>query len=69
MFSSHFNSCDALSTFCDLDFYGHPVELEKVEDNMPLGFAVNVERRTIEYHHLTFVRSEIASLRDHSDSK
>ena len=59
MFSSNFNSCDALTTFCDLDFYGHPVELEKVEDNMLLGFAVDVDRRTVEYR-----QPDISQIRD-----
>ena len=59
MFSTNFNSCDALTTFCDLDFYGHPVELEKVEDNMLLGFAVDVDRRTVEYR-----QPDIRQIRD-----
>ena len=48
MFSSNFNSCAALTTFCDLDCYGLPAEL-RVEDNMLLGLAVGVDRRSVEY--------------------
>ena len=35
--------------FTDLDFYGSPVELELVEDNLLLGFYVDVFGRTIIY--------------------
>ena len=46
-------------TFCDLDFYGHPVELETVDDNMLLGFFVDVDRRTVEYR-----QPDIRQIRD-----
>ena len=59
MFSSNFKSCDALMTFCDLDFYGHLVELETVDDNMLLGFSVDVDRRTVEYR-----QPDIRQIRD-----
>ena len=34
---------------CDLDFYGHPVELEVVGDDLLLGFSVDVPQRTVQY--------------------
>ena len=35
--------------FTDLDFYGSPVELELVDDNLLPGFYVDVSERTIIY--------------------
>ena len=40
--SAHHFDNDALKTFCDLDFYGPPVELETVDDDVLLGFDVNI---------------------------
>lgn len=39
----------ALHLFSLLDFYGPPVELEKVEDGHFLGFSANPATRTFEY--------------------
>lgn len=45
----HHLQTPAFQVFADLDFYGSPVELELVEDNLLLGFYVDVFDRTIIY--------------------
>ena len=45
----HHLQTPAFQVFADLDFYGSPVELELVEDNLLLGFYVGVFDRTIIY--------------------
>ena len=40
--STHHFHNDALKTFCDLDFYGPPVEPKTVDDDLLLGFDVNI---------------------------
>ena len=45
----HHLQTPVFQVFTDLDFYGSPVELELVEDNLLLGFYVGVFDRTIIY--------------------
>eukprot|EP00438_Fugacium_kawagutii_P032670 Skav216066 [mRNA] locus=scaffold2261:170570:172063:- [translate_table: standard] len=47
--NSRYINLEALRTFAELDFYGLPVELEKVTDDSLLGFSVNVEQRSCQY--------------------
>ena len=47
--SAHHFDNDALKTFCDLDFYGPHVELETVDDDVLLGFDVNIFDRTVKF--------------------
>ena len=44
---------------CDLDFYGHPVELEVVDDDLLWGFSVDVHQRTVQYR-----QSDLRQIRD-----
>ena len=39
---------------CDLDFYGPPVELETVDDDLLLGFDLNIQDRTVKYRQPEF---------------
>ena len=45
----HHLQTPVFQTFTDLDFYGSPVELELVDDNLLLGFYVDVCERTVTY--------------------
>ena len=40
---------DPIAIYSDPGFYGHPVELKKVNDSMLLGFKVSVAERTVTY--------------------
>ena len=57
--SAHHFHNDALKTFCDLDFYGPPVELETVDEDLLLGFDVNIQDRTVKYR-----QPDIRQIRD-----
>ena len=45
----HHLQAPVFKVFTDLDFYGSPVELELVADNLLLGFYVDVSERTVIY--------------------
>ena len=44
---------------CDLDFYGDPVELEVVDDDLLWVFSVDVHQRTVQYR-----QSDLRQIRD-----
>jgi hypothetical protein len=67
--SAHHFHNDALKTFCDLDFYGPPVEPKPVDDDLLLGFDVNILDRTVKYRQPDiFVKFTTVFLRDLSAS-
>ena len=49
VFDSVIARSDPIAIYSDPGFYGHPVELEKVNDSMLLGFKVSVAERTVTY--------------------
>ena len=54
---------------CDLDFYGHPVELEVVDDDLLWGFSVDVHQRTVQYRQSDLRKFAIVYQRDRSVSE
>ena len=67
--SAHHFHNDALKTLCDFDFYGPPVEPKTVDDDLLLGFDVNILDRTVKYRQPDiFVKFTTVFLRDLSAS-
>jgi hypothetical protein len=49
VFDSVIAKSDPVAIYSGPDFYGHPVEPEKVGDSMLFGFKVSVAKRTVTY--------------------
>ena len=54
---------------CDLDFYGHPVELEVVDGDLLLGFLLRCIKELFNIINLTCAKFEIVYQRDRSVSE